>query len=144
MIETVRTKLQLKTRPMTAKDIPAVTKISFACFSDSWLENKFVEMQDVLDFQVVVNRGGVIGYSAHQDCEDHIRIITLATVPRLRRAGAGKAMVDRLKFLGKPLEIIVSERNLGAQLFLKSQDFECRQSLRGEFGEGDDGLVFRF
>ncbi len=144
MIETARKQLTLKTRPMTARDIPAVTKISFACFADSWLETDFVKSQDMLDFQVVVNRGGVIGYSAHQDYEDHIRIITLATIPKLRRAGAGKAMVDRLKFLGKPLEIIVSERNLGSQFFLASQGFECRQSLRGEFGEGDDGLVFQF
>jgi ribosomal protein S18 acetylase RimI-like enzyme len=130
-IETTRTRLKLTTRPMTAKDIKDVSRISFACFADSWLENKFVQMQDVLDFQVVTNRGGVIGYSCHQDCDDHIRIINFGVIPKLRRAGAGKALMDRLKFFGKPLEIILSERNL----------FE---TLRDEFGVDDDGLVFQF
>lgn len=86
-------------------------------------------------------------YGLQRDC---IHIASLAVAPGLCRQGIGRQMIERLKDkLGNhrrsSLMAIVRERNVDAQLFLRSMEFDWTETIRSQYsGCADDAYAFMF
>lgn len=91
----------------------------------------------------------VVGYVVYQVFKGEYWISNLAIDEDFRRKGIGKAFIDRLKVRlnetdKKRIVFDLRERNLSAQLFLKSQGFKARGIERGFFDNGEDCYQFRY
>jgi len=97
----------------------------------------FARSQDIRGFMVIELFGR------------EIRVVRLGVARAHRRQGVGTALIDSLKDkLSQQrrqwIRVTVSERNLSAHLFLRSQGFLAESVLRSEFGNGHDGYQFGF
>ena len=89
----------------------------------------------------------IIGYMIYELDKEDIHVVNIAVHPEFRRAGVGSQMIAKLlPKLGvkrKAIDLIISERNLALQLFLKENDFKAIEVLHKYFGK-DDAYVMNF
>lgn len=83
-------------RPTVRSDLPAMVALERAAFSDPWTAR---QLEDALDADgalgMVAEQGGeVIGSVLGRVVADEGEILTLAVVPRLRRRGLGRVLLD--------------------------------------------------
>lgn len=89
---------------------------------------------------------GVAGFIVYDLWPQCFRVINVGVAPRLRRSGVGRYLITVLRkklMRGKRegIQLVVHERNLGAQLWLRSLEFRAVDVIRRQFGE-DAGLLF--
>ena len=140
-------------RWMVRRDLPEVLRIEGRSFPEPWSEEDFLTTlreRNTIGMAAEV-RGlfgdgpeQVAGYVVYELAEDRLRVLNLAVAPEWRRAGVGTALVDRLKSkLGahrrNRVELVVSELNLPAQVWLRRRKFLAEEVIRGHFTDGSDG-----
>ena len=144
------TAIKPEIRWLIRRDLPEVLEIerenfSVPCSEDEFLaalrERTTIGLVAVLDNQVV----GYVIYCLEQK---ELRIINFVVKKSFQRQGIGTAMINRLKDkLSKQrrtkLSILVNERWLGAQLFLRAMDFWVWEKS-GINDNGDDIYLMEY
>lgn len=137
---TIETKLEL--RWMIRKDMGDVLKLESACYSDPWTEWELIQrLRQKQTIGMVAEAGcEIVGYMVYDLCEEHIELVNFTVSPSYRRRRVGSLMLEKLvgKLTQKRpfIKLLVSERNLPAQLFFKRRGFRAIRVLRNYFGEG--------
>lgn len=129
------------------RDFPAVVEIEAACFDDPWTEDEFkttLRSRNVI--MVVAERDGrVVGYAVYEIGKSALKILTLGVAPDARRAGVGIALaarvVNKAAGSGRAARVVVSEKNLAAQLFFRACEFRAVRVKRDAFTDGAAGYV---
>lgn len=85
-------------RPMTARDIEAVTGLEQVCFSEKWSEGLLRSGLDSrLDtYFVYEDHGQVLGYSIIRILADEGEIQRIAVLPGYRRQGIARKLMDAM------------------------------------------------
>jgi ribosomal protein S18 acetylase RimI-like enzyme len=143
--------LLLKLRALRRRDLPATLAIERACFAPPWRE---------ADFDVTLAPRGAVGLAAEIDGElcgylvanragNRLRIRRLCVDPPARRLGVAAHFVKQTaKELrgGERLDAFIHERNMTAQLFLRSQGFQAinidGDCYRFEYRPGEQAAPF--
>lgn len=143
-------------RWMVKSDMGQVLAIERDCFPfDPWDEKVFARvLQDTKSIGMVTDLSprqadaeNIGGYMVYLYKSNALVLLTIAIHPVYRRAGLGRAMMEKL--IGKcscglPTRLIadVHEQNLRAQQFFRAVGLKATNVLRGSAGRGRD--VFRF
>lgn len=90
-----------------------------------------------------------VGYVVFELHKDRVYLLKLAVDPAVQRCGVGVGLIDQLKrrlSVQRRNRILceVSERNLAAQLFLRSQGFRVMNILDDWFEDGEQAYLFQF
>ena len=85
-------------RPMTARDIEAVTGLEQVCFSEKWSESLLRSGLDSrLDtYFVYEEHGQILGYSIIRILADEGEIQRIAVLPGYRRQGIARKLMDAM------------------------------------------------
>lgn len=133
---------ELKIRSVQYRDAPAIEAIDQAAFARPWPWTRFAaELGPSCSMRVAVVGCSVLGFLLYRQVEiinllsrcveTHRIILRTAVRPWDRRRGTGRRLIaDQLRVLrigrpGKRLAVEVDDRNLAAQLFLKSCGFRA-------------------
>ena len=131
--------IPVKIRWMKRADIDDVVNIEEAChFDHPWSKQEFVMcLRKRGCINVVAERNKeTVGYLVYMMTEDpdteekRLDVWNFAVAPKKQRRSIGTQMADRLKEKmqqnhATSIEFLVCAKNLGAQLFLKSQGFRA-------------------
>jgi len=141
--------LPLRIRAMTAADLPAVTEVERAVFSDPWSESFFRELlaQPATWARIAERDGGLAGYAITRSEPPIADLENLATVPSQRRGGIARALladaIEAARERGARqvvLEVRVS--NFAAQGLYRVRGFRFAGLRRGYYRHPDeDALV---
>ena len=145
------TRTEVLVRWMIRLDMPAVLRIERDSFDDPWTEEEFLGyLRERITIGQVAERGEiVVGYVVYRLHRARIEVVNLAVDPRERRRGVGTRLVGGLVqklSAGRRRSITakVRERNVAAQLFLRSCGFRAVCVLHGAYDAGEDGYLMRF
>ncbi len=108
------------------RDMPEILEIDDASFDDVWGEEDFLKhLRERSVIGMVAEHGDrVVGYMVYRLYKHEYELLRIAVAPDCRRQGVGFAMLckmaDRLSRNHRTrFHLAVSDRNLGAQLFLR-------------------------
>ncbi|MGH7140868.1 MAG: GNAT family N-acetyltransferase [Pirellulales bacterium] len=138
-------------RSLGRRDLRDVLAIERASFSDAWSESDFDRvLQSPRTFAVVAELcEELCGYLIGEQEGGRVEVLNLCVAPLARRRGLASSLVRRIarQLRGRQrLVTIVSERNLPAQLFYRSQEFRAVTVLRRcwpAYGD-DDAYLFEY
>lgn len=91
--------MSFEIRPLSEDEVPLAAEIEKTCFSCPWSEVTLAsEMKNQLnDFYGAFDENGVpAGYAGMQTVFDETSILNVAVLPKFRRHGAGRALVEAL------------------------------------------------
>ncbi len=140
-------------RWLIARDLPEVLAIESACFPQHpWTENDFlVTLRQRNAIGVVIEIGTqVVGYMVYELHKYHLAILNLAVAPSHQGRGLGRRLHDKIasktsQHRRRRVELVISERNLGGQLFFQACGWRATGAIRREaFENGDAGYVFEY
>lgn len=125
---------------MVRRDLDEVCAIENDSFDFPWSENEFVntlKMKNCIGL-VLKLKEEVLGYTIYSLSKNKIEVLNLAVKSSSRRRKYGTALLQKLiskLSLSRRQRLIipVSEHNLGAQLFLKSNDFCATEILYNHY-----------
>lgn len=139
-------------RWMIRRDLPQVLAIEGRSFEFPWSEHDFlrVQRQGNCIGMVVEKSDKIVGYMVYALNKKHLHIPNFAVHPDHRRAGVGRAMVEKL--ISKlsydrrnRIMLEVRETNLDAQLFFKAMGFWCVSVLKDFYEDSDeDAYLFQY
>jgi [ribosomal protein S18]-alanine N-acetyltransferase len=139
-----RTPLKVQIRWMLRCDMPAVLDIERTSFEFPWNEEHFREYlrQRNCIGMVAEHEQKIVGFMIYELHKSQVRILNFAVAKEFRRRGVGSQMVQPLvdklsQQRREEIDLVVSEENLGAQLFFQSQDFWAVEVLHNYFDESD-------
>ena len=124
------------------KDIAEVLRIE-KFNSPTWEKDDFIDhLKECCCKGIVAEyKNKIIGYMIYEFDQDYIHVINLSVHPEYRRSGVGSQLIAKLlPILGmkrKIIHLVVNERNVSLQLFLKANDFKAVEVLRKYFGSDD-------
>ena len=135
-------------RWMIRRDMPEVLHIENDSFEHPWSEEDFItslRQRNCIGMVAEVNEK-VVGYMVYELHRNKLYLINLAVHKDYRRKGIGKTMVDKLynklsEQRRNRIALEVRERNLDAQLFLRSVGFSATRiewgfyEYKNEYGE---------
>jgi ribosomal protein S18 acetylase RimI-like enzyme len=137
-----KTQLNITTRYLNLKDIPRVLDIDYQ-YSEPWDKDYLLKNKRDKDIICVVaeNSELIIGFAIY-DTSKGLNLLKFRVDEAYTRLGVGGQLMDYIKKMavkrGKVIHVDVNERNLGGQLFLKSQGFTWIKTKKVKFE--DDGL----
>ncbi len=139
-------------RWLIRRDMDEVLDIEQSTFSPYWTEEDFLATLRRRDCIGMVTEQGekIVGFMVHQLQRKTIRILNFAVHPKFRRQGVGAAMIAKLigklsPLLRTRIVLDVSEVNLPAQLFFRSQGFRAKSVLREYYQEsGNDAYHMQY
>lgn len=145
----------MQVRWLIRRDMPEVLDIERLCFSDPWSEKEFLDALRVRTCigMVAEDQDHIVGYMIYELTKDSLILMNFAVNPVSWRIGIGRTMVDRLvaklrQGQRTKIDLTVREANLPAQLFFRSQGFQCvgttRELYSLEDGSREDAYHFRF
>ena len=116
-----------------------ILQIEDDSFGDPWSDEDFERMlaQPYTDCIVAVARR-VVGFAVYSVTNDVVQLVNMAVDPDYRKRGAGTALVNTVKTWAlpkRPVETIVHETFLPAQLFLRSCGFKATGIARSDDGD---------
>lgn len=131
---------------MVLADLPDVLSIENACFPHPWTEKDFT---GTLARKNCVGRvarwnGRVIGYAIFELLRHRIELLNLAVHAAVHRRGVGslllRDLIDRLRpdQDRRKLTVLVSERNLDAQKFLREMGLRAIEVVPRAYEVSDD------
>ena len=132
---------------MSLDHMPAVMEIEQSSFDWPWKVNDFKKCSVVNNCKSVVvtnHADRVVGYTVFELNDTQIDIINLAIHPTFRRQGLASGFVNQMiKQVKKhkrrhSITLEVRERNLAAQLFLRSLGFRAEVIMRQYYEETDE------
>lgn len=137
-------------RWMTRKDLPQVLEIERRSFEFPWTKEQFndtLRIRPVVGL-VAVEKGtkeqeAVLGYIVYKLGKGFVDILNLAVPPHLRRLGIGTGLVQKIISRSKATRrksvgMLIRERNLEGQLFLREQGFKATKIVSGCYSETDE------
>lgn len=134
-------------RWMIRRDLPEVLAAEEATL-DAWTEDDILTcLRQRTCIGMTVERGeAVIGHMIYELHDHHLEVLRMVVHPRYQRQGVGSLMLAKLRsklssHRRSHLVIIVPERNVPMQLFLRSQQFLCEHVSRDYF-DSQDGFEF--
>ncbi len=142
----------LQIRWLIRRDMPEVLAIEQESFDYSWTEEEFlcilrqrncIGMVAELDHEIV----GFMIYELHKS---NLHVLNFAVSSQHRHQGIGSRMVQRLidklsSQRRKEILLEVRERNLGAQLFFRKQNFFAVTVLRKHYEDTqEDAYIMRY
>ncbi len=143
-------------RWMIRRDMDEVMNIEDESFEYPWGADDFIESlrQKNCTGMVATDNADdnkVLGFMVYVLHKNRIDLLEFAVSPEYCRRGIGTHMMDKLKSKLssrgiKRLSLSVSERNLRAQLFFRSQDFRAVSILRGYYNDTleDDAYLMQY
>lgn len=143
-------KILVHVRWMIRRDMPEILAMKESPYLERWSEEDFLShLRQRNEIGMVAELGEkIVGFMVYELRRKSLFIHRLAIHSGYERRAIGSQMVQKLK--GKlsshrrvSLDFRIHERNVGAQLFLKSQGFQSLGIHRGAFGS-DDGYDFTY
>lgn len=141
--------MEIETRWMKRSDSAAAIAIANACGDkmDEKRMDRLVSKTGVVCMVAEVD-GRVVGLMAYDLSKvSKINILKIAVEDRSRRMGVGSALVDlvtsKLNKKRSKIELVVSEYNVGAQLFLRSMGFQAVSVVKIDEGSSDYRFMYR-
>jgi ribosomal-protein-alanine N-acetyltransferase len=139
-------------RPMTDADLPGVTALERAIFSDPWSESFFRSelRQPLVHARIAERDGAVAGYSMAWLGHGVGHLGNLATAPAHRRRGVARALIDELLVRAAELEVRaitleVRVANAEAQALYRGYGFRVAGVRRGYYRDtGEDALILEW
>lgn len=133
------------------RDMQDVMAIENAAFPDyPWEEADFSEClksRSVVGL-VCEREDVVIGFMVYEICGGFSQILNMAVHSAFQHEGVGSLFLAKLyqKLSDKRSEIVVDvrESNVDCQMFLKANDFKCREILKEHYDNGESAYRFRY
>ncbi len=131
-------------RNFTRDDVPAILAIERDTFEYPWTvqEFDFCMSLDRCGCLVAEREGDVVGYVVYERRNRTARLLSVAVLDTERRSGVGSALLRELAALvGASLSEIVGvvrERNVVAQVFLRSVGFRAKWIKRKYYSAADE------
>jgi [ribosomal protein S18]-alanine N-acetyltransferase len=139
--------------PAVEGDLPEVSAMERACYSDPWAPSAFVGLHDnpAVHFAVARTeaRGAVAGYVVAWFVADEGELANLAVTPGARRRGIGRALLDSVLADAttrgvRSLYLEVRESNAAARKLYASRDFVEIGRRKGYYrSPQEDALILR-
>ena len=140
--------LNIHIRWIIRRDLEDVIEIEKDSFGSPWREDDFINclQQRNIIGMVAEHDELIVGYMVYELNEDCIRLLNFAVNPQDRRGFVGGQMLNKLKGKLTPerrSEIVteVSESNIPALMFFKSQGMIATDVMRGFYEESDDDAI---
>jgi len=147
----VPTEWSCRLRPASRADVPALAGLEQAAFTDPWSADQLLQALDWSGAIALVaeDDAGIAGYVLGRVVVDQAEILSIATAPRRRRQGLGRALLDGVvaAMIDRGaatvwLEVRVS--NEGARAMYESAGFSAAGLRRGYYRQPpEDALVLR-
>jgi ribosomal-protein-alanine N-acetyltransferase len=132
-------------RPGTAADLAALTELEAELFgADAWTEQMLADELGTLI--VAETDGNLVGYATYRIAGDLADLTRLAVLSDHRRAGIGRALLQRLKeTAGEANRMLleVSAENEAALKFYAAEGFVEIDRRQRYYRDGSDALVLR-
>lgn len=137
-------------RWLIRRDMPGVMAIENGSFDFPWEEAEFA---DCLKSRSVIGlvcerEDTVVGFIVYELAKGMLYVVNMAVHPAFRHEGVGSQMLKKLfgKLCEKRPDIVIDvrEENLECQLFLKANDFNCREILKDHYDNGESAYRFRY
>jgi ribosomal-protein-alanine N-acetyltransferase len=144
--------LPVQIRWLTRSDMYDVLKIENSKFEHAWNEDDFLNAlrQRNCIGMVAEDKGKVVGFMVYELHKEKLHLLDLVVDPEYRQRGVGRQMVERLvdkltQQRRHSLDLVVEERNVDAQKFLKACGFKATRVEKEYFDDtGDDAYHMRF
>lgn len=146
----MRCRQKLSIRWMNSADLKRVAEIEARSFVNGWKIDEFREIirrQDV-SANTAILRGRLVGYLIYSLSSTKAGVMNWAVDEKYRRQGIGTELFHSMRWRclrsqsRRKIVIDVWDRNLGAQLFLRSLDFKAA-AIMDDFYIGGDA-AYRF
>jgi [ribosomal protein S18]-alanine N-acetyltransferase len=152
-----KTQRGIHMRWMTRRDLPHVLQIEEQSFKEPWNEDNFLQVLRLRNCigMVIEYEDLVIGFVLYE-LHDHstipgrpIEILNIAVCPEFRRMMVGTSMIEKLKSKlswqrRRKLMAWVSERNLEAQVWFRSNGFLCTKIEKGRYPDQPEIDAYKF
>lgn len=152
-----KTQHGINMRWMIKQDLPHVLQIEEQSFDEPWNEDNFLQclrlrncIGMVIEYDDLVI--GFVIYELHDTYQSQgrpIEILNIAVAPEFRRMMVGTSMIEKLK--GKlswqrrrRLMAWVSEKNLEAQVWFRSNGFLCVKTEKGRYPDRPELDAYKF
>jgi len=130
-------KTQVHIRWMIRRDTPAVLNIEAASFENPWSEDELIRTlrnREVIGM-VAELADEVVGVMIYELHKNRLHLLNFSVAPHVLRQGVGSTMIEKLVSKlshdrRNRIMLEVSESNLAALLFFKSQGFRAIKILR--------------
>ena len=125
-------------------DLPAILSIEKDTFEYPWTvqDFEFCMSLDRCGCLVAERDGDVVGYLVYEKRNRTARLLTIAVLDSERRSGVGSALLRELAALvgssRSEIVVVVRERNVVAQVFLRSVGFRAKWIKRQYYTSADD------
>lgn len=134
-------KLYCKVRYGITKDLPMLVNIDKDSY-DAWTLDDFKifkkPQENILILAEIGDPAQIIGFILVTNTENRIKVVKCCVMSLLRRKGVGTQLVDKIKSLLRgernAASVVVRERDLNSQLFLKKNEFICTE-VHQDLGE---------
>ena len=137
--------------PMVAADLPEVMELERLVFPNPWTPGLFLHELKLSFSRVYLARSSngtrrPLGYVCRWVVGDEVHILNLAVHPDGRRAGTGRALVQRILddavALGAvSISLEVGRRNAAAAALYRAMGFSETGLRRNYYGEGEDAVI---
>lgn len=137
-------------RWMVRRDMADVMSIENGSFDHPWEEADFVDcLKSRSVIGLVVEREDVIvAFAIYELSAGVLYVLNMAVHPAFRHEGVGSGLLNKLigKLSEKRPDIVVDvrEENVDCQMFLKRNDFTCREILKEHYDNGETAYRFRY
>lgn len=134
----------LSCREVSESDFDAVLDIESASFEFPWSRQDFEFCLDLEQCGALVAEcnGKIVGYVVYEARRNSVRLLSCAVVESERRSGVGSFLLhqlaDRLGKNRSQIVCIVRERNVTAQLFLRSLGFRAQWINRRFYSSAEE------
>ena len=132
---------QLKYRVVSKNDLDEVMRIESQAFEYPWSRDEFEYCLKVSECEgIVVEQGdAIVGYLFYEVRNGFYRLLSFAVDERKRRKGVGSFMLgvlaDKLDAERVEISCFVREKNVQAQLFLRSLGYQTVWAVKGFYRE---------
>lgn len=135
-------------RLMQEHDLPDILKIERKCYEFPCRKREFMHMFSRPNVFCIVceYHERAIGYLIYEVRRHHVAMLSLAVDPAFQRKGVAKMMgqkwMQAMSYLKNKVTMIVRDKNLPAQMLLKSLGFKAVVILQSPYDVvNDDGYV---
>lgn len=125
-------------RPAVTQDLQEILLVERNSFEHPWTIQEFNSQEQCF---VATNGTAVAGYMAIGSTKHGYQIKSIAVHPQYRRLYVGTSLIEYAKqnmVNRSRLSSVVRESNLGAQLFLKNNNFRATKILHGYYELTDE------
>ena len=137
--------------PMVAADLPEVMELERLAFANPWTPGLFLHELKLSFSRVYLARSGngarrLLGYICRWVVGDEVHILNIAVHPDGRRAGTGRALVQRVLDDAAAqgavsVSLEVERSNQAAAALYRAMGFTETGLRRNYYGEGEDAII---